>query len=333
MTFRSPTQFDRYIKKNLSWMMINEYNQYIYIIIHCISWLILFISIIGSNLTGVRDITIFYIIFTLQNAFVGVGAIVDSMFYSKGKDLKRAGRSLQKAINRGADHHIIYNELAYIHARLIKDIEYGIKLAQKALDRKPNNAAYIDTYGWLLTLKGEYKKGNKFLVEAYRKQPENIIIMFHLGYSYLKTREEEEGLVFLNKCCHDKNKSLFTKEEWEILRSLAFSQDKQSKKNTFFNRYREYKELMYFDSTIFLYTKTYFYILIIMLFSMALILNSKNLYFHFNEIIKGLNTAVSGYDLDPKPYTIFYIAYIYFRNSDTSSKLYHLLCSTSIFAK
>jgi tetratricopeptide (TPR) repeat protein len=311
MTFRSPTQFDRYIKKNLSWMMINEYNLHIYIIIHCISWLILFININAHSSTGVMYIAIFYILFTLQNAFVGVVAIVDSMFYSKGKDLKRAGRSLQKAFNRGADHHLIYNNLAYIHARLIEDIEYGIELAQKALDRKPNNAAYIDTYGWLLTLKGEYKKGNKFLIDAHRKKPENIIIMFHLGYSYLKTSEKEKGVVLLNKCWHDKNESLFTKEEWEILKSLVFRQDKQSNKNTFFNRYREYKELIYFDSTISLYTLTLFYAFLIMIFSTALLLNSKNVYFQFNEIINSLNASVTGYDMDPKSYTIFYTAYFY----------------------
>ena len=311
MTFRSPTRFDRYIKKNLSWMMINEDNLYTYIIIHCFSWLILIINIIARYSTGVMGIAIFYILFTLQNAFVGVGAIVDSSLYSKGKDLKRAGRDLQKAINWGADHHIIYNNLAYIHARLIEDIEYGIELAQKALDRKPNRAAYIDTYGWLLTLKGEYKKGKKYLIEAHRKEPKNITTMFHLGYSYLKTGEKGESMVLLNKCWHDKNESLFTKEEWEILRSLVFRQDKQSNKNTFFNRYREYKELIHFDYTISLYTEIPIYILIIMIFGTTLVLNSKNVYFHFNEITDSLNTSVTGYDMDPKSYTIFYTVYLY----------------------
>jgi len=63
------------------------------------------------------------------------------------------------------DNHIYQNYLAYILIDFDLDIEKGLELVTKALEKEPTNIAYIDTLAW-----GEYKMNNCKSAYYYMKQ-------------------------------------------------------------------------------------------------------------------------------------------------------------------
>jgi tetratricopeptide (TPR) repeat protein len=56
----------------------------------------------------------------------------------------------------------------------------AISLAEKAYKLMPDNAAILDTYGWLLYKSGERQKGKKLIEKAIRLSPDQLDIKSHL---------------------------------------------------------------------------------------------------------------------------------------------------------
>jgi len=64
--------------------------------------------------------------------------------------IKKFSKALEKVNNP-----VYQNYLAYLLIDYDKDIKKGILLVNKALEKEPDNIAYIDTLAW-----GEYKLNN-----------------------------------------------------------------------------------------------------------------------------------------------------------------------------
>lgn len=102
--------------------------------------------------------------------FIGQG------YLDRGQDLQ-ASAAYERALKRRPDDARLANDLAYGLARAGARLEDAERLARGALESEPDNAAYLDTLGWVLCRQGRVEAGLAELrraVEASEDEDEEI---------------------------------------------------------------------------------------------------------------------------------------------------------------
>jgi len=86
--------------------------------------------------------------------------------------------SYQAAIGYQPDNPVALNNLAWLLRE--KEPEQAINLARQAQELAPDNAAILDTYGWILHLAGRHEDAKPLIEKALALSPENEDIRRHL---------------------------------------------------------------------------------------------------------------------------------------------------------
>jgi tetratricopeptide (TPR) repeat protein len=84
--------------------------------------------------------------------------------------------------HRGPD---VYNGLAWVTVESGGSAAEAVGYAETALDSQPDNADYLDTYGWALHRAGRSAEALPYLQRAYAAKPAMYCIHYHLGETYL----------------------------------------------------------------------------------------------------------------------------------------------------
>ena len=94
----------------------------------------------------------------------------------------------RKAIELGTPTTIssAQNYIAYMWAERGEKLDMGLQLIQQALESDPDNAAFIDTLGWIYYMRGDYEKALIQLKKASEQINDDPVIWEHLGDTYLK---------------------------------------------------------------------------------------------------------------------------------------------------
>ena len=86
--------------------------------------------------------------------------------------------SYEAALGQRADNAIAMNNLAWLLRE--EDQQRAISLASQATELAPDNAAILDTYGWILHLAGRNQEALASLEKAQTLAPDNAEIQQHL---------------------------------------------------------------------------------------------------------------------------------------------------------
>jgi tetratricopeptide (TPR) repeat protein len=127
-----------------------------------------------------------------------------SNVYSSAKKQEAAETQLQMILKIDPDNPTVNNDLGYLWADQGKNLEIAEGMIRKALDmdrsqrrRNPNlaadddkdNAAYVDSLGWVLFRRGQIDEARKELERAAALDGgEDPVIYDHLGDVYLRLR-------------------------------------------------------------------------------------------------------------------------------------------------
>jgi tetratricopeptide (TPR) repeat protein len=133
-----------------------------------------------------------------------------SSIYVDAKQIDKATKMLQELLEHKPNNPGYNNDLGYIWADHDMNLEEAEKLIRKALEldeqrRKSSpgltpeedrpNGAYLDSLGWVLYKKKDYKGAVKYLLEAVEdKNAQHIEIYDHLGDAYLALGDREKAL-------------------------------------------------------------------------------------------------------------------------------------------
>jgi tetratricopeptide (TPR) repeat protein len=85
----------------------------------------------------------------------------------------------EKALEIDSDNTTALNSLGYILADMGLDKLKGLRLCRKAVDRKSENAAYLDSLGWAYYKCGKYKEARSWLRRAMDIAPQEKEIREH----------------------------------------------------------------------------------------------------------------------------------------------------------
>lgn len=111
--------------------------------------------------------------------------------------------SMKKVLELDQDHVQAMNYLAFSWAELGQELEQAEKLARKAVSKEKEDAFILDTLGWVLYKKGQYKEAKGILEKAYEMQPSVGIIAEHLGDVYTKMNKLEKAKILFIKASED----------------------------------------------------------------------------------------------------------------------------------
>ena len=130
-------------------------------------------------------------------------------YYQYGITLERAGRldegskRLEKSIELTPKENAEFaantmNYLGYMWIEQGRNLDKAGELIGKANELEPNNAAFIDSLGWLHFKKGDYKAALTELLRARELlkelQPEDAEIVDHIGQAWQKLGDKEKAI-------------------------------------------------------------------------------------------------------------------------------------------
>ncbi len=144
----------------------------------------------------------------IGDRFVNVGlyTIAGDAYY-KLKDYGYSFSSFDEALTIDPENAYVLNNYAYYLAQQGQRLEKAMAMAKKALNLQPTNAAYMDTYGWVLYKNGKYAEAKTYIQKALDVLPTDRELLEHMGDVQYQLGNKQEALVYWKKSRENGNKS------------------------------------------------------------------------------------------------------------------------------
>lgn len=130
-------------------------------------------------------------LFPEEGFYLWYGGLLDSMKLSE-----EAERLFLDALAVHPFSHEVKNYLAYTWAERGVRLDEANRLANDALQAEPENAAYLDTKGWILFKKARIFDALQFLLRAAEYDKEEPVILDHAGDALAAAGREAEAIAF-----------------------------------------------------------------------------------------------------------------------------------------
>src|SRR5262249_28055204 len=136
--------------------------------------------------------------------------------YIEMNEVDKCAEQLQTLLKKHPDNATYNNDLGFIWADHDKNLDEAEKMIRKAIEedrkqRKENaaeltpdedkdNAAYIDSLGWVLYKKKQYAEAKKYLQNATKeKDGQHVEILDHLADVHMALGEKTEAVAIWKK--------------------------------------------------------------------------------------------------------------------------------------
>ena len=113
------------------------------------------------------------------------------------------------------------NNLAVVLATEPQSLDEALRLAQVALAQAPVNPFVLDTLGWILFRKGDFKQAVSRLEEARRQLPTHAEITYHLGAAWLRVGRPELAGPLLDEALSHGGNAPWVEEARQLSRELS----------------------------------------------------------------------------------------------------------------
>jgi tetratricopeptide (TPR) repeat protein len=110
--------------------------------------------------------------------------MLSGLMYEKLSQFPQAQAAYEKLLSLRPDFAPVLNNLAYLYAERLNQLDKAHDLARKARALKRDDAATADTLGWILYKRAEFDEALLLLKESAAKLPNIPEVQFHLGMAY-----------------------------------------------------------------------------------------------------------------------------------------------------
>jgi tetratricopeptide (TPR) repeat protein len=102
--------------------------------------------------------------------------------YHGMKEYGKSDEAYQESLDRNPDNAHVLNNFAYYLSLRKKELDKATEMARRANELEPNNAAFEDTYGWVLYQKGQYEQARIWIEKALKNGGDTrAAILEHYG--------------------------------------------------------------------------------------------------------------------------------------------------------
>ncbi len=116
--------------------------------------------------------------------------------------LKRPDESdsiYERALRLDPKNHLLLNNYGYSLAERGLQLERALQMSKEAVNQEPTNQSYLDTYGWIYYMMGDYKEAEKWIRKAIDLGSTSPVINEHLGDIYYKLSEKDKAMEYWQK--------------------------------------------------------------------------------------------------------------------------------------
>jgi len=120
--------------------------------------------------------------------------------YMELKEYELAYKYFENALIIDPKQLSVRNNYAYYLAIRNERLDYAENLSKLTILNEPDNASYLDTYGWIMYIKGYLKKAKKYVEKAIEIGNESEgEVLYHYAEILFKLGKKSEALIYYNK--------------------------------------------------------------------------------------------------------------------------------------
>jgi|GEM_PF-2559546 len=120
--------------------------------------------------------------------------VAKGMLYDNKEDFTAARDAYEAALKIDGNHPLALNNISYLLSEKLGQPTEALPYAKRAVKVDPNNAGYLDTYGWILAQTDQLGEASGTLLRAIEIDDENIDAMVHLGLVHEMRGETEKAI-------------------------------------------------------------------------------------------------------------------------------------------
>lgn len=143
---------------------------------------------------------------TLSPARSNFRSVIYSTLADNYMDLDRwedAVDAYETAIRLDSNNHNALNNYAYYLSERGERLEEAEEMSLRSLSIEPENAAYLDTAGWIYFKLGEYEKALEYIHTSIETGNASAEVLEHLGDVYEQLEEMEEAVHWWQKALEE----------------------------------------------------------------------------------------------------------------------------------
>ena len=100
----------------------------------------------------------------------------------------------ERALKLDPDNPILQNNYSYSLAVRGVRLQEALELVERALEKEPQNGAFLDTKGWVLYQMGKYEEALRYIQESLSVRDDSAEVWEHLGDVYEKLGNIQEAM-------------------------------------------------------------------------------------------------------------------------------------------
>lgn len=101
--------------------------------------------------------------------------------YERSGKYKKAADAFREALRLNPDDDVAANYLGYMWAEQNENLDSAKALLEFALEKEPNNGAYLDSYGWIFYRMGDLNAAERYINMSLEHIDDDPIVYDHLG--------------------------------------------------------------------------------------------------------------------------------------------------------
>ena len=121
------------------------------------------------------------------------------MTYHDLSEYQESEKYFEKALSLNPGDPYILNNYSWYLALRGDSLEKAQEMSAKTLEKKPQNSAYLDTYGWIQYKKGNYQKAREYIGRALEQAPKDPELLEHYGDVFFKLDKPDKAVQFWKK--------------------------------------------------------------------------------------------------------------------------------------
>jgi len=119
--------------------------------------------------------------------------------YYNLKEYESSDKSFDKALILDPENRYVLNNYAYYLSIRKAKLEKAKQMSAKTLEMSPNDASYLDTYGWILFELKDKEGALKYIAKSLDKEPNNAEVLEHMGDVLKSLNRGEESVKYWKK--------------------------------------------------------------------------------------------------------------------------------------
>ena len=126
-------------------------------------------------------------------------SIAGDVWYQQFGDKKKAYETYEEALKADPDKTSVLNNYAYYLSQEGRKLQQALKMSRRSIELEPDNATYLDTYGWILYLLKRPKEAKPYFKHAMLYGgKDSAVVLEHYSKVLEALGEKDLSIYYMN---------------------------------------------------------------------------------------------------------------------------------------